>query len=328
MNIFVTGAAGFIGSHLCEALLHLGHAVVGIDNFDPFYSVDIKHRNLEAIKNHPNFHLIKGDAGDKDLLNTIEHNVDMVVHLAAKAGVQPSLKNPMNYIQTNIEVTNTLLEWMKQNSIKKFVFASSSSVYGNNSKIPFEEKDGVNEPISPYAFSKRSCELMNYTYHSLYGIDMINLRFFTVYGERQRPDLAIHKFVRSIFEGRPITIYGDGKTARDYTYWSDTIAGVVAAVHHLQQHQNVWDTFNLGNHHPVYLIDLVQTISKVAGKEPILVYEDMKPGDVNITYANIDRAGQVLGYYPKVDLETGITNFVRWYKELNNFHEESSLHKL
>lgn len=328
MKIFVTGAAGFIGSHLCEALLRLGHTVIGIDNFDPFYSDDIKRKNIESFQGNPEFHFIKGDAGDRNLLDDISHPVDVVVHLAAKAGVQPSLKDPMNYIKTNIAVTNTLLEWMKNKGIKKMVFASSSSVYGNNAKIPFEEKDGVNEPISPYAFSKRSCELMNYTYHTLYGFDIINLRFFTVYGERQRPDLAIHKFVRSIFDGRPITIYGDGKTARDYTYWSDTVAGVIAAIKYLQQHQDVWDTFNLGNHHPVYLLDLVQTISNAAGRQPVLVYENMKPGDVNITYANIDKAGEVLGYHPKVNLETGVRNFVKWYKEVNNYHGESSLHKL
>lgn len=313
----MTGAAGFIGSHLCEALLNEGFTVTGIDNFDPFYDRSVKEKNLELSLSHSNFHFKEGDAGNSDLLNSIHHSIDIVVHLAAKPGVLPSIMNPSAYIRTNIEATGNLLEWMQQKGLRKLVFASSSSVYGNNASIPFSEEDGVNEPISPYAFTKRSCELMNYTYHMLYQFDIVNLRFFTVYGERQRPDLAIHKFVRQIFSHQPITIYGNGTTARDYTYYSDTVSGIIAAIDYVATHKGVWETFNLGNHSPVTLIDLVNTIGNKAGIEPVLVYEPMKPGDVNITYASIDKAGEKLGYHPRVKLEDGIKNFIGWYKERN-----------
>jgi nucleoside-diphosphate-sugar epimerase len=316
-HVLVTGAAGFIGSHLCEALLGKGFQVSGIDNFDSFYSKEAKEKNLSVAMRHERFSFLQGDAGDRKLLDTLSP-VDIVVHLAARPGVLPSIKDPLSYIRTNVETTNNLLEWMKARGMRKMVFASSSSVYGNNAKIPFEETDSVNEPISPYAFTKRSCELMNYTYHVLYGFNIINLRFFTVFGERQRPDLAIHKFVRLLFSGKPITIYGDGKTARDYTYYTDTLQGILAAVNYVDQHDTVWQTLNLGNNSPVSLIDLVQTISEVAGIEPQLIYEDMKPGDVNITYANIDAAKKILGYKPTVSFETGITNFIRWFKKENN----------
>jgi len=316
-SILVTGAAGFIGSHLSEALLEAGYKVTGIDNFDSFYEREIKESNLQIALKHPQFFFIEGDAGDQNLLNAIPHKIDIVVHLAAKPGVLPSIKNPPAYIKNNIQLTNNLLEWMHKKEIKKLVFASSSSVYGNNAKIPFEEKDDVNEPISPYAFTKRTCELMNYTYHKLYGFDIINLRFFTVYGERQRPDLAIHKFVGSIINKKPITIYGDGKTARDYTYYADTVEGVIAAIKYVDQHNSVWEIINLGNRSPVYLIDLVNIIAKKANVEPVLIYEEMKPGDVNITYASIENANKILGYQPQTNLETGISNFIRWYKEVN-----------
>jgi UDP-glucuronate 4-epimerase len=317
-SILVTGAAGFIGSHLCEALLKAGEKVIGIDNFDPFYNPLIKQRNLQSLKGDPHFVFIEGDAGDTALLARISQPIDLVVHLAAKPGVLPSIKNPLAYIDGNIRVTNCLLEWMKERPVKKLVFASSSSVYGNNNKIPFDEEDKVSFPISPYALTKKSCELMNHIYHSLYQMDIVNLRFFTVYGERQRPDLAIHKFVRMIFEGKPVTVYGDGKTARDYTYYSDTVSGIMAAIDFVHTQENVYETINLGNHHPVFLIDLVQTIATVAGKPLHLVYEDMKPGDVNITYAKIDKARRLLGYQPQFEMEQGIKNFIDWYKGVNN----------
>jgi UDP-glucuronate 4-epimerase len=313
-TILVTGAAGFIGSHLCEALLRLNHTVIGIDNFDPFYPREEKEINLNNCRQSNKFRFLEGNAGDTLLLNSIREKIDVIVHLAAKAGVQPSLKNAPAYIETNIGVTNALLEWMKQKKMHKLVFASSSSVYGNNTKIPFEEKDAVNEPISPYAFTKRSCEIMNYTYHSLYGFDIVNLRFFTVYGERQRPDLAIRKFVHNIYSGKPITVYGDGKSARDYTYYSDTVDGVVAAIDYVINHANVWEIVNLGNNSPVQLIDLINTISLVTGIEPRLVYEEMKPGDVNITYASIEKATRMLGYNPETNLKDGLRNFIEWYR--------------
>lgn len=313
-TILVTGAAGFIGSHLCEALLALDYKVYGIDNFDHFYNRSEKERNIDSCLKSSKFVFIEGDAGDIELLNGIAVKIDIVVHLAAKAGVLPSLKDPIAYIRNNIAVTNIILEWMHHRHLKKLVFASSSSVYGNNALIPFSEDDPVNGPISPYAFTKRSCELMNYTYHNLYGFDVVNLRFFTVYGERQRPDLAIRKFVNNIFNDKPITIYGDGSTARDYTYFADTVNGIISAIHYLDKHEKVWEIINLGNHTPVKLIDLVNAIGEVVGKQPKLIYEDFKPGDVNITYANIDKAKAILGYNPETGLKEGLQNFVDWYQ--------------
>ena len=314
-SILVTGAAGFIGSHLCEALLAAGFQVTGIDNFDPFYSRDLKEKNLESSLKDDNFFFLEGDAGDSDLLDSIPHSIEIVVHLAAKAGVQPSLKEPEAYIKTNIGVTNNLLEWMRHKEIKKLVFASYSSVYGNNSKIPFEESDPVNEPISPYAFSKRSCELMNYTYHTLYGFDIINLRFFTVYGERQRPDLAIRKFVDRIFQGKPISVYGDGQTARDYTYYADIVQGVCSAIKYVRDHTGVLETFNLGNHNPVYLNQLIAIIGEASRVEPMIRYEEMKPGDVTVTYASIEKANRVLGYEPQTSMKQGMENFIAWFRQ-------------
>ena len=311
----MTGAAGFIGSHLCESLLAKNYNVTGIDNFDPFYSQRIKEDNLQPALQHPNYRFIQGDAGSIDILNQISDSVDVVVHLAAKAGVLPSLKNPNLYIKANIEVTNNILEWMRSNKVKKLVFASSSSVYGNNTKTPFEETDSVNEPISPYAFTKRSCELMNYTYHTLYGMDILNLRFFTVYGERQRPDLAIRKFVHLISNGLPIHVYGDGTTARDYTYCLDTVSGIVSAIDYVNSRTGVYEIFNLGNNQPVSLMELIQTIAKVCQKEPHLVFEEKKLGDVDITYASIEKAKLHLKYQPETLLEEGISRFVSWYKE-------------
>jgi nucleoside-diphosphate-sugar epimerase len=313
-TILVTGAAGFIGSHLCEKLLSLDHEVIGIDNFDPFYDRKIKEQNLNVSSKHAGFTFIEGDAGNKILLNKISSKIDIVVHLAAKAGVQPSLKDPQGYIHANIIVTNVLLEWMKEKDIRKFVFASSSSVYGNNAKLPFEETDAVDEPISPYAFTKRSCELMNYAYHSLYGFDVFNLRFFTVYGERQRPDLAIHKFVHQIFTGKPIRMYGSGNTARDYTYYADTVNGIVAAIDYTIQQTAFYHIINLGNSIPVKLIDLIVAIGEAIGREPQIIIDNEKPGDVEITYADIQRAKKLIDYEPATNLKTGLKNFVEWYK--------------
>ena len=315
-TILVTGAAGFIGSHLCEALLKLNYTVIGIDNFDSFYSRSEKESNLVVCRQTSSFIFLEGNAGDLQLLNKVKQQPEAVVHLAAKAGVQPSLKNPLAYIETNIGVTNVLLEWMRSREINKFVFASSSSVYGNNAKIPFDESDPVDEPISPYAFTKRSCEIMNYTYHSLYGFDIINLRFFTVYGERQRPDLAIRKFVHNVFAGKPITMYGDGNSARDYTYYSDTVSGIISAIKYICERKSVWEILNLGNNTPVSLRELVNTIAEVTQVQPKVIYEDVKLGDVNITYANIEKGGSLLNYQPKVNLTTGISRFVEWYKQI------------
>ena len=315
MTVLVTGAAGFIGSHLCEALTARGNRVVGIDNFDPFYDREIKEANLKNLLQEALFSFIEGSAGDTNLLNRISPKIDVVVHLAAKAGIQPSLKDAQGYIDSNISVTRNLLDWMRNAGIKKFVFASSSSVYGNNKKIPFEEADRVDEPISPYAFTKRAGELMNYTYHHLYGMDIVNLRFFTVYGERQRPDLAIHKFVRMIGRGETISIYGDGSSARDYTYYADTVKGVIGAIQYLAEQEGVYENINLGNNKPVKLIELVNTIIDICGKEATIQYINMQPGDVDITCAGIEKARSLLGYNPETPLHTGLTKFVDWYKK-------------
>lgn len=313
-RVLVTGAAGFIGSHLCELLIQSGYQVCGIDNFDSFYSRSIKEKNLSGILNHPLFNFIEGDAGDPDILNQVNDLPDIVIHLAAKAGVQPSLKNPADYIITNILLTNKILEWMKNKQIKKLIFASSSSVYGNISIIPFVESQQADSPFSPYAFTKRSCELMNYTYHDVYGLDIINLRFFTVYGERQRPDLAIYKFVNKIWNDEPIQVYGDGETSRDYTYWKDTVNGIMGAINYITNNINVFETINLGNHTPVKLRDLVKRIGATMNKDPKILYEEKKTGDVDITCADISKAQNLLNYYPQTSLQSGLDLFFKWFK--------------
>jgi UDP-glucuronate 4-epimerase len=314
-TILLTGAAGFIGSHLSEALINMGHQVIGVDNFDSFYPQRVKLNNLAYSQTTSKFKFYQVDLRYMDQLRTITEPVDAVIHLAAKAGVLPSLKDPQEYINSNIIGTQHVLLFMQERGIKKYVFASSSSVYGNNKKIPFSETDNVDRPISPYAFTKKSNELMNFTFHKLYNIDTINLRFFTVYGPRQRPDLAIHKFIKMIKEDKPVTIYGDGSTARDYTFVADTVKGVVAALEYVFANTGVYEIVNLGNNSPVKLIDLVNTIYKVLDKEPNLVYLPMQPGDVDITYADISKAQKLLGYFPDTSLEIGIRSFTEWYDE-------------
>jgi UDP-glucuronate 4-epimerase len=313
-KILVTGAAGFIGSHLCEKLIRLGYKVSGIDNFDPFYPRHYKEKNIEKLINDPSFEFIEGDLGNWQELEKFKEVPDVVIHLAAKAGVQPSLSAPSDYIRTNILLTNNLLEWMRQRKVQKLIFASSSSVYGNTKNVPFNESQDVDHPVSPYAFTKRSCELMNYTYHKLYGFDIINLRFFTVYGERQRPDLAIHKFIDKIINNQPVHLYGDGSTSRDYTYWEDTITGIVASLNYIEKEKGVFDLINLGNSKPVMLRELVTKIATALGLEPQIIYEDKKPGDVDITFADINKARNLLGYSPQISLEAGLMNFVNWFK--------------
>ena len=263
---------------------------------------------------HPNFTFIEADIRESDWLKNLDADVDAVIHIAAKAGVRPSIEQPADYISTNIAGTNNLLAWMQRRGIKKMVFASSSSVYGNNEKIPFSETDSVEQPISPYAFTKRSCELLTHNYHHLYGMGIVNLRFFTVYGERQRPDLAIHKFVGMMAADQPIPMFGNGDTSRDYTYVSDTVAGIVAALTYLDAHPATYEIINLGNHSPVTLKMLVSTLYRLMNKSPQIQHLPMQPGDVNRTYADVSRAAQLLGYEPKVSLEEGLSRFVDWYK--------------
>ncbi|NID10127.1 GDP-mannose 4,6-dehydratase [Fibrivirga algicola] len=313
-QLVVTGCAGFIGSHLTDRLLASGYRVIGIDNFDSFYDRSVKERNVAGALSHPNFTFIEADIRDSEWLNKLDADVEAVIHIAAKAGVRPSIEQPHEYISTNIAGTNNLLAWMQQRGIKKMVFASSSSVYGNNEKIPFSETDSVEQPISPYAFTKRSCELLTHNYHHLYGMGIINLRFFTVYGERQRPDLAIHKFVRMMAADEAIPMFGNGDTSRDYTYVSDTVDGIVAALTYLDEHPSTYEIINLGNHSPVTLQTLVTTLYRLMDKSPNIQRLPMQPGDVDRTYADVSRAAALLGYKPKVSLEEGLSRFVDWYK--------------
>jgi nucleoside-diphosphate-sugar epimerase len=314
-EILVTGAAGFIGSHLCESLLEQGHTVYGIDNFDPFYDRKIKERNIESFRNHERFGFFELDLTELDKLQRIPP-FELVVHLAGKAGVRPSIEAPQSYIDANITATLNVLELCRSKGCSKMAFASSSSIYGNSKHIPFVEEGVEYEPISPYAFSKRSCELMNHTYHHLYNIDILNLRFFTVYGPRQRPDLAIHKFTRLMSEGDSIPMFGDGSTSRDYTFVSDTISGINGAISYLRDHDGVFEIVNLGNNQPVKLSDLIQSIGKALDVDPIIDQKPMQPGDVDITYASIEKAKKLFGYSPKTTIEEGLTSFVKWYRSL------------
>jgi nucleoside-diphosphate-sugar epimerase len=247
-------------------------------------------------------------------LNAIEAtNIKAAIHLAAKAGVRPSIEDPAAYLNVNIVGTQKVHEFMQARAIDKLIFASSSSVYGNNKKMPFSEEDNVDNPISPYAFTKKACELMNYTFHHLHNIDIINLRFFTVYGPGQRPDLAIHKFVERISNNQPLVLFGNGETARDYTYIDDTVSGIFSALEYCLANAGVYTTVNLGNNKPVKLTELVDIIYAEMGKEKNLVYEAMQAGDVDVTFADITKAGKLLNYKPATDLAAGIRNFIAWY---------------
>lgn len=312
----ITGCAGFIGSHLCEYILinEPKSKIIGIDNFDPFYPKNLKLENLSILLNFPNFSFTEMDISNINQVYQLP-KADIVFHLAAKAGVRPSILNPNEYIKANITGTQNILNWMKENEINKMIFASSSSIYGNNLTIPFTETDNVDNPISPYAFTKKACELLNYTYHSLYNLSMVNLRFFTVYGPRQRPDLAINKFVSKIINNEMIELYGDGSTARDYTYVSDIVNGIIASKELLNQNTKpIYEIFNLGNNNPLKLLDLIDLLETVLGKKAIIEFQPMQDGDVNLTFANIDKAKDKLNYQPKVDMKSGLTHFVNWKK--------------
>lgn len=313
MNILVTGAAGFIGSHVCEHLVRDGHKVTGLDNFDEYYDRAYKELNLAILKEAENFTFIEADIRDKNSLSELfaSRQIDLVIHLAAKAGVRPSIENITAYYDVNINGTVCLLEAMREHDVKKMLFASSSSVYGNNPKVPFSEEDRVDDPISPYASTKKSGELLCHVYSHLYQFDITCLRFFTVFGPRQRPDLAIHKFTRLIDTGVEIPFYGDGTTARDYTYIDDIVNGIGCARQHLAGYQ----VYNLGESRVIELNKLVATIENALSKKAILQRLPLQQGDVTITYADISKAKNKIGYHPRFDLETGIQKFVEWYSE-------------
>ncbi|MGP8215157.1 MAG: GDP-mannose 4,6-dehydratase [Bacteroidia bacterium] len=312
MNVLITGCAGFIGSHVSEYFLKKGHKVIGIDNFDSFYSKEEKEKNLSISLNDSNFTFFELDIRNYDELANLPAQIDIVIHLAAKAGVRPSILDPQAYTDTNIKGTLNILEWMKLNKITKMIFGSSSSVYGNNRKVPFSENDIVDFPISPYAFTKKACELLNYSYHHLYGFDILNLRFFTVYGPRQRPDLAIRKFIELISNDKPIHLFGDGSTARDYTYIDDIRNGIFNSCEYLLSGKNIFEVINLGNNTLVRLNELVNCIADILGKNPLIKYELMQPGDVDVTFADIGKAKSILNYNPSTSLRTGIANFINW----------------
>jgi UDP-glucuronate 4-epimerase len=314
----VTGGAGFIGSHLCDCLLSEGHRVVVADNFNDYYDVRIKERNIEENLNNPNYKLYRGDIRDLDFLKGIfeENDIELVINLAAMAGVRPSLENPMLYEEVNVKGLMNLLELSKAHGINKFIQASSSSVYGNNKQVPFKETAVVDYAISPYAATKKSGEVMGHVYHHLYSIDMIQLRFFTVYGPRQRPDLAIHKFTRMITAGEAIPFYGDGTTQRDYTYIDDIIDGVVKSIKYLENNEKVYEIFNLGESHTISLNEMVGTIESELGIEAKIDRQPMQPGDVEKTYADISKAKEILGYNPKTQFKDGIKKFLSWYNEV------------
>ena len=326
-NIVITGGAGFIGSHLVEKLLDKEYKIIIIDNFNDFYDPAIKERNINDLKKYSNklelddsyLKIYKGDIRDKELLNMVftENEIDMIIHLAAMAGVRPSLENPELYYDVNINGTLNLLEECKKKKIKKFIFASSSSVYGNNQKVPFSESDFVDYPISHYAATKKSGELLCHIYHNIYDINVACLRFFTVYGPRQRPDLAIHKFTKLIFNNEEIPFYGDGSTKRDYTYIDDIIDGIVKTIKWIDTDEKIFDIFNLGESKTISLNLMLETIEKFAGKKAIVNQLPMQPGDVNRTFADISKSKKILNYNPKTNFEDGILKFVKWYKKMN-----------
>jgi len=311
-RILITGAAGFIGSNLTNSLLRRGNVqVIGLDNFDDFYSREQKEKNMSSFISNKDFTFIEGDIRNMDDLLTLSE-IDVIVHLAAKAGVRPSILNPILYQDVNVSGTQNLLEFARQRNIKQFVFGSSSSVYGINENVPWNEEEKL-MPISPYASTKLSCEMLGHVYSHLYGIRFVALRFFTVYGPAQRPDLAIHKFFNSISNGQKIPVFGDGSTSRDYTFVEDTIQGIEAAIDY---DQSDFEIINLGNHQTVTLSELIRAIEKISGKQAIIDRQPEQPGDVPQTYANISKAQKLLYYHPKTKLETGLLRFYEWY--LNN----------
>lgn len=320
-TILVTGGAGFIGSHLSEKLLKEGNKVLIIDNFNNYYDPKIKRNNVEEVKKTciehnislENYKVFEGDIRDNEFLKEVFSNkIDSIMHLAAMAGVRPSIADTSLYYDVNITGTVNLLEKCRENNIKKFVFASSSSVYGNNEKVPFAESDRVDNPISPYAATKKSGELLCHTYHHLFDMNIACLRFFTVYGPRQRPDLAINKFTSLILEDKEIPFYGDGSTSRDYTFVEDIVNGIVSSINYVNTDKKVFDIFNLGGDKTVSLIEMVETIEEVLGKKAKLNRLPMQPGDVNRTCADISHSREIIGYSPKTTFKEGIKRFVEW----------------
>ena len=315
MTVIVTGAAGFIGSNLCEVLSR-DNTVIGIDNFDPYYPKIFKESNLKKLLENSNFSLHTGDITDSAFIEGVfTPQADLVIHLAARAGVRPSLENPLAYVDTNINGTMVILEAMRKRGIKNMLFASSSSVYGNNKTVPFKESDFVDHPISPYAATKKSCELLCHTYAHLNKMNIAALRFFTVYGRRQRPDLAIAKFTRLIDAGVEIPFYGDGSTERDYTYVEDIIDGITKSAEWIKsQKPGTYDVFNLGESQTISLSLMLETIENALGKKANRKMLPLQPGDVVRTFADISKAKAAFGYHPATSFADGITEYINYYK--------------
>jgi UDP-glucuronate 4-epimerase len=310
MKILLTGSAGFIGSHLSEALLKRGDNVVGVDSFDPYYDRAIKEKNISGLKNYGNFNFFEMDLRDKGTSKALlEEGFDVVVHLAGRGGVRRSIIEPEAYVDLNYVATLRLLESMKETKVNRIVFASTSSIYGDRSKIPFKEDEQADWPISPYSATKKACEAMLYTYHHLYNFDVFALRFFTVYGPRQRPDMAIYKLVKSIVNEETFERYGDGKTERDYTFIDDIVNGVVKAADRVKGYEII----NIGGSRTVELQRLISLTEEIIGKKAVIIEKPIPEGDVFRTYADVSKAGKLIDFSPKVKIEEGLKKFVEWY---------------
>jgi len=316
VNILVTGGVGFIGSHVCERLLEIGHAVCALDDLNDFYDPAIKQNTLRELQSRAqSFSFVHADITNRSEVDEVLSSMafDQIIHLAARAGVRPSLEEPALYQRVNVEGTVNLLEAAREHSVNKITVASSSSVYGVNSKVPFSEADPIFSAISPYAASKLACEALGHVYHHVHGMDICMLRFFTVYGPRQRPDLAIHKFARLMHAGQPIPVYGDDNTSRDYTYVDDTVDGVVAAT----EKAFGFEIINLGESQTVELKRLIELIEQAMGVKAEINRQPAQPGDVPITFANIEKAQDLLGYNPQTKIEDGIPRFIEWFRQQN-----------
>lgn len=313
----ITGGAGFIGSSLSERLIKEGNRVVAIDNFCDSYNPTIKENNVKELIKNSNFKLYRNDIRDRESVKKIfeENHIDIVMHLAAMAGVRPSIENPVLYQDVNCMGTQNILEEMKAHNVKNLVMASSSSVYGNCKEVPFKENMIVDFAISPYAATKKANEVMTHVYHKLFDMNVIMLRFFTVYGPKQRPDLAINKFTRLMLEDKEIPMFGDGTTSRDYTYIDDIVDGIIRSCNYVENNNDVYEILNLGNSSPVSLKEMINTIGQAIGVEPKIKQLPMQPGDVDRTFADISKAKKLIGYNPKTSFKEGIERFIKWYKE-------------
>jgi len=320
---FITGGAGFIGSSLTKKLLEEGNKVITIDNFCDFYNPKIKENNIKEFDGNENYKIYRADIRDRQVIKKIfdENQIDIVMHLAAMAGVRPSIENPVLYQEVNCMGTQNILEEMKAHDIKNLVMASSSSVYGNCKEVPFREDMVVDFAISPYAATKKANEVMTHVYHKLFNMNVMMLRFFTVYGPKQRPDLAINKFTRLMLNNQEIPMFGDGTTSRDYTYIDDIVDGIKRSCEYCMNNNNVYEILNIGNSSPVSLKEMIQTIGRALNIEPKIKQLPMQPGDVDRTFADVSKAQKLIGYEPKISFDQGIKNFVEWYKQNKEMYQ-------